>query len=179
MSDNEFLSQEERHEAENGLMEEIINFQMKQKDASSQRDLFKRIAKGRQLPPLIVFEDGTVSEDFDDDLVPSDNEKDLDFLPKSTAKRNAPKRNAPKRNPAKKSKKSTKKESEFEIKVAVCKAIRDHPQVYQITHKEYSNKQIRDAQWLEISQKVSKLVGEDTDVDKCRKIWNALRESTR
>lgn len=78
-----------------------------------------------------------------------------------------------------KRKRVLKKVAEHAIKVAICSEVRKHPEIYQITHKEYSNKQLKDASWQQISKEVSQIIGSEIMVAECKKYWTALKESTR
>lgn len=77
------------------------------------------------------------------------------------------------------SKRVSKKAAEFDIKVALCNEIRKHPEIYQITHKDYANKQAKDAIWVNISKEISQNLGSQISVADCKKYWTALKESTR
>lgn len=52
----------------------------------------------------------------------------------------------------------------FEVKAAVCNEVRKHPEIYQITHKGYHDKPLKDANWKRISEAVSIAIGEETSV---------------
>lgn len=73
----------------------------------------------------------------------------------------------------------SKKEVEYEIKVKICRHIRQHPAIFQISHRDYGNKIVKDALWEEISKSISSEIGKHVTVAECRKYWDALRESTR
>lgn len=165
MSETENLTPEELEEAEKGLMTEI----------SKRRGLIRNAALKNislNIEPQLLFDDGSnlTFEMVDVGDVQSDDDTDIDYSPSIKKSKGAKLIS---------SKKPKKKDSEFDVKVALCSTIRAFPQVYQITHKEYSNKQIKDGCWIEISQKVSTMVGEEISVAACRKYWDALRESTR
>lgn len=74
---------------------------------------------------------------------------------------------------------TTKKAREYDMKVAVCKSMRQYPPIYQITHKNYSVKPIKDQMWRKISAEVTEAIGRVVPVRECQKLWEALRESTR
>lgn len=63
--------------------------------------------------------------------------------------------------------------------MAICAEVRKHPALYQITHPNYSNKGIKDAAWQEVIEKLQAEIGPSMTVPECRKLWDALRESTR
>lgn len=75
--------------------------------------------------------------------------------------------------------KRKKKDLEHAAKVAICEEVRKHPAIYQITHQNYMNKITRDAIWEEISDALINKLGPSMTVQNCRKMWDALRESTR
>lgn len=74
---------------------------------------------------------------------------------------------------------ATKKDQLHDVKVAVCNEIRKYPELYQITHKSYQDKQLKESTWQAVSEAVSKSIGTSTSVDICKKHWTALKESTR
>lgn len=116
------------------------------------------------------------TDDDDDDEIAaeyleSDNGFDEDYEPTGKKK---------KASTAKKvNKKTTKKEKEFDDKVAICKEVGKQPAIYQITHRDYSNKQVREKIWQQISKDLIESNGEHMTIRQCKKIWEALRESTR
>lgn len=77
------------------------------------------------------------------------------------------------------SKTMKKKDREYAMKVAVCAEVRKHPMLYQIVHRNYSNKAAKDAIWEKISASLMKTFGPQMTVKMCQKLWDALRESTR
>lgn len=74
---------------------------------------------------------------------------------------------------------TAKKDKVFDAKLAVCNEVRKHPELYQITHKGYQNKQLKDAIWQDVSEAVSNAIDTHTPVEECKKHWTALKESTR
>lgn len=77
------------------------------------------------------------------------------------------------------SKAPKKKDREYEAKVAICAEVRKYPPLYQIIHRDYSNKAAKDAIWEKISASMMKTFGPHMTVKMCHKLWDALRESTR
>lgn len=126
-------------------------------------DMMEEIEKGKSNSPDDEFE-----EEFLDN---SDNTLDENYEPSGKKKKSS--------NSKKGNKKITKKEKEFADKVAVCKEVSKHPAIYQIIHRDYSNKQIREKIWHEISKSLNESVGEHMTIRQCKKTWEALRESTR
>lgn len=55
--------------------------------------------------------------------------------------------------------KRKKKNLEYDAKAAICKEVRKHPAIYQITHKDYMNKPIKDAIREQISQTLMQEIG--------------------
>lgn len=76
-------------------------------------------------------------------------------------------------------KKAAKKDIVFDAKVAVCKEVRKHPELYQITHKGYQDKHLKDSIWENVSEAVKSCINKPISVDECKKLWTALKESTR
>ncbi|XP_062548658.1 uncharacterized protein LOC134213536 [Armigeres subalbatus] len=76
-------------------------------------------------------------------------------------------------------KKKSKRDQEIDIKLSICEEIKKYACVYQITNKDYSNKNAKDAAWHQISSNVSARMGRSVKVHECRKYWDALKESTR
>ncbi|XP_055308301.1 uncharacterized protein LOC129572380, partial [Sitodiplosis mosellana] len=79
----------------------------------------------------------------------------------------------------KKKERTTKKDQEFIAKVAVCEEVRSYPQLYQISHKQYHDKEVKDAVWKLVSEGVTNRIGSPVTVTECKKFWTALKESTR
>lgn len=125
-------------------------------------DMMKEIEKAKSNSP---------DDEFEADYLDSDNGLDENYEPSGKKKKSS--------NSKKGNKKITKKEKEFADKVAVCKEVSKHPAIYQIIHRDYSNKQIREKIWHEISKNLIESVGEHMTIHQCKKTWEALRESTR
>lgn len=66
----------------------------------------------------------------------------------------------------------------FDEKVAVSQQVRIHPELYQITHKGYQDKQLKDSIWQNVSKTIND-AGIPISVETCKKHWTALKESTR
>lgn len=129
----------------------------------------------------VFCEDGTEITDFDsiqDDIIEYDDEdKDKDYLPPNPKKSKQSRPSSASSSTS--STKILKREREFEMKVAICEEVRKYPALYQITHKNYANKGIKDSNWKEISETLKIRFGPTMTISYCRKLWDALRESTR
>lgn len=73
----------------------------------------------------------------------------------------------------------TKKEKDFVAKVAVCAEVRKYPALYQISHKEYHVRPLKDSIWTKVAKAVSETVSEVVNVDDCQHMWKTLRGATR
>lgn len=107
-----------------------------------------------------------------------DDLRDVDYVPNKRSKRVS----APSPSPSTSSSSSSKlkkKDREHAAKVAICQEVRKYPSLYQITHKEHLNKVAKDAIWEEISASLKGKIGPKMTIQHCRKLWEALRESTR
>lgn len=102
-----------------------------------------------------------VATDIQDDI-------DMESGEEKGAKR---KKTAPKR--------KTKKEKEFDIKVAICEQVKVHPELYQINHTDYHNKEMKEAIWQKVCEAVAISTKATITVADCKKFWTALKESTR
>lgn len=79
----------------------------------------------------------------------------------------------------KKSKPIPKKQQEFDVKLAVCNEVKSYPELYQINHKKYHDKELKEAIWQKVSDAVTTSIGLPCSVAVCKKFWTALKESTR
>lgn len=165
MSSSEFelLSAEDKQKAEDGLMAAADEFMKNQSDK-----------KGGS---------GGSDMDIEEESEPDARKKKV-RNPK--ANNDKSKNNKPSNNKSNKTtekvqskKRVAMKDVLFEVKAAVCNEVRKHPEIYQITHKGYHDKPLKDASWNQISEAVSIAIGEEISVEKCQKHWRALTESTR
>lgn len=158
MEENYDLTDEERAEAIAGL------------EAAALSKSKRAAAKNVEYSDIQVLEDDEEFEKFDND----DDWMDETYQP--------PHKKRPTPSPALSASSSTKgkkKELEHDVKVAICHHVRNYPPLYQITHQNYSNRAEKDAIWEQISKSLCKKFGPEMTVQKCRKLWDALRESTR
>lgn len=136
-----------------------------------------KVADGLETDDAIVIDDEEYSLEESDGG--EDFENDPNFSNTSQKRQKSKSKTSKKTKASLGKKRTTKKSSEYDAKVALCAAIRQHPAIYQITHQDYSDKLAKDAMWKNVCASVSSSIGREVSNDECRKMWNALRESTR
>lgn len=123
------------------------------------------------------LDDGVTYEELDFDI--GDDENDEEYTPytKKATVRSATTRLG-KRMVSKPKRKTLKKEIELPIKIDLINLVKAERSLYNLKDPLYMSRNHKEKKWSEISDNMKQKYPEMT-IEKCKRMWEAVRESTR